>query len=1026
MKTLGTPSRTPNAFPIVAICLWVMVAFALPYSTSGNALFEQSPSDIFPKVHKVFETRCQSCHNNALKMSGFSLESAEGLRQGGSHGPAVVPGNIQLSRLYRRIARLEKPYMPMEGEPLPDAEVALIKSWIEQGAIWPEAVTPPQSVSLKEAGPATTTESIRPQQLSANEVFFREKVFPIFSNRCLDCHNNDRKYSGLSLETYLGFENGGWHGPVVVPGKPEESRLFRRIARIEKDYMPLGPGGGPGDPMPAEEVALVRQWIVEGATWPKEPKAEEAEKARMARLVEIKKSEERPIRSEEREWWSFKKPVQPAVPQVREAGRVKNPIDAFIQAALEKKNLRPAPQASKETLIRRVYFDLLGLPPRPEEVESFVKDNSLDAYERLIDRLLDSERYGERWARHWLDVVRYADSDGYEYDRFRPNSWRYRDYVIRAFNEDKPYNRFILEQLAGDELPDRNYDSLIALGFCRNGPFIGDMVLMQNEMTRQDELDDMVTATAATFLGLTVGCARCHNHKYDPIGQKDYYRLVAVFSPSVRSDIPLAPAHVVAQHEQQVRELDRQIDSLEQEILIIQKPTRQRLLEAKYKELPEPLQLALRTEPGQRTEAQRRQADQVLLSTNVSETDLLAALSKEESKKVEGLKAKIDELEKAKPPALPAAMAITDPSPIPSKSYFLHRGSTLSKGSEMQPGTLEILSAPGHEIISPKPLSTTQTTGRRLALARWLASEENPLTARVIVNRLWQYHFGKGLVGTPNDFGRMGEPPTHPELLDWLATEFVRRGWSIKSIHRLILSSSTYQQSSSYSNPVNQEKDPENRLLWKMHIRRLEGEIIRDAVLAVSGSLNLKAGGPGIFPEVDSGLIESTPKEVARLLYQRWPVTRDGPEVWRRSVYITQKRTTPTPILDLFDPPDSISSCPRRSNTTVAPQALQLLNNKFIVGQSVIFADRVRNDAGKDLHSQIERAFWLAFSRPPDSKEIQVSIDFLKNQQSYHGRHNDQLLELGIDPAEILSPAIAALVDLCHSLFNANEFVFIN
>ena len=293
----------------------------------------------------------------------------------------------------------------------------------------------------------------------------------------------------------------------------------------------------------------------------------------MARLEEIKKSEERPIKPEEREWWSFKKPIRSTVPQVKNPGRVKNPIDAFIQAALEKKDLQPAPPASKETLIRRVYFDLLGLPPKPEEVESFVKDPSPDAYERLIDRLLDSERYGERWGRHWLDVVRYADSDGYEYDRIRPNSWRYRDYVIQAFNEDKPYNRFILEQLAGDELPDRNYDSLIALGFCRNGPFIGDMVLMQNEMTRQDELDDMVTATAATFLGLTVGCARCHNHKYDPIGQKDYYRLVAVFSPSVRCEIPLAPAHVVAQHEQQVRELDRQIDSLEQEILAIQKPT---------------------------------------------------------------------------------------------------------------------------------------------------------------------------------------------------------------------------------------------------------------------------------------------------------------------------------------------------------------------------------------------------------------------------------------------------------------------
>lgn len=1010
----------------VGVLLWVLIGFPFPFSTSGSTLSEQPPADLFPKVRKIIETRCLSCHNNTLKISGLSLESAEGLHQGGSHGPVIVSRNLQQSRLYLRVARLEKPYMPMEGDPLTEGEVALIKSWIEQGAIWPETATPLPPVASSQAGPAGSTESASPRQLSANEVFFLEKVFPILSTRCLDCHNDERKYSGLSLESYLGFQNGGWHGPVVVPGRPDESRLYRRIARIEKTYMPLNSGGGPGDPLPEEEVASVRQWIAQGAHWPKETKAEEAERARIARLEEIRRSEERPIKPEEREWWSFRKPVRPAVPQVKAPARVKNPIDAFIQAALEKKDLQPAPTASKETLIRRVYFDLIGLPPKPEEVESFVKDSSPDAYERLINRLLDSERYGERWGRHWLDVVRYADSDGYEYDRIRPNSWRYRDYVIRAFNQDKPYNRFILEQLAGDELPDRDYDSFIALGFCRNGPFIGDMVLMQNEMTRQDELDDMVTATAATFLGLTVGCARCHNHKYDPIGQKDYYRLVAVFSPSVRSEIPLAPAPVVQRHEHQVRDLDRQIDNLQQEILAIEKPTRQRLLEDKYKELPEPLQLALRTEPSQRTEAQKRQADQVLLSTSVTETALLAALNKEELKKIEGLKAKIDELEKAKPPALPAAMAITDPSPVPPKSYFLHRGSTLSKGSEMQPGALEVLSTSGHEMISPQPLSGRQTTLRRLALARWLASEENPLTARVMVNRLWQYHFGKGLVGTLNDFGRMGEAPTHPELLDWLATELIRQGWSIKALQRLILTSSTYQQSSTSINPENQDKDPENRLLWKMRLRRLEGEMIRDAVLFVSGSLNLKVGGPGIFPEVDSGRIESSPKEAAQLLYQRWPVTRDGPEVWRRSVYVTQKRTIPAPILDLFDPPDNISSCPKRSNTTVAPQALQLLNNKFVVGQSMIFAEHVRNEAGKDPRSQIERAFWLAFSRPPDSKEMQVTLDFLTRQQDYHGRHNEQLLELGIDPAEILSPAAAALVDLCHSLFNANEFVYVN
>jgi hypothetical protein len=659
-------------------------------------------------------------------------------------------------------------------------------------------------------------------------------------------------------------------------------------------------------------------------------------------------------------------------------------------------------------------------------VEAFVQDPSPDAYERLVNRLLDSERYGERWARHWLDVVRYADSDGYEYDRLRPNSWRYRDYVIRSFNQDKPYNRFVREQLAGDELPDRDYDSVVALGFCRNGPFIGDMVLMQNEMTRQDELDDLVTTTGAAFLGLTVGCARCHNHKYDPIAQKDYYRLVAVFSPSVRAELPLVPAPLAQEYERQVQEIDRKIDALAQQIRVLQKLTLQRLLESKYRELPEPLQIAVRTDPAKRTEAQKRQAEQVLTSTSVTEAELSTALGEEDRKKTEALKAQMAELEKTKPQPLPVAMAVTDPTTAPSKSYFLHRGSLLSKGSEMEPGVPEVLAPPGADVRFPPPPPGSRTTGRRLALANWLASEENPLAARVMVNRIWQHHFGRGLVGTPNDFGRMGEAPSHPKLLDWLATEFVRQGWSIKAMHRLMLTSRTYQQSSTFRDATNLKVDPENRLLWKMRLHRLEGEVIRDSILAVSGALNLKTGGPGVFPEVDAGLIESSPKEAAQLLYSRWPITRDGPDVWRRSIYVTQMRTITAPILDLFDPPESISSCPKRNTTTVAPQSLQILNNKSVAGQSVIFAERLRNEVGKDWSSQIQKAFLLAFGRPPEPPELQASLAFLKKQESYHRAHNLRLLGGGVDPAEIHQPEKAALIDLCHSLFNSNEFIYLN
>jgi hypothetical protein len=978
------------------------------------------------KILPILSTRCQSCHSDTLKLSALTLESGEGLRAGGAHGPVVVPGNPGLSRLYRRVALLEKPYMPMDGPPLSEGEVALLKNWIERGAVWPESIRPNRVHPPANAAGSDRHDETATPGLSANAVLFREKIFPILSARCLTCHNDERKYSGLSLESQPGFQNGGWHGPVVAPGKPEESRLYRLLARLEKPYMPLGPGGGPGEPLPGEEVALISRWIKEGAEWPREAKTEQAEKARLAKLEELKKLETRPITAEERLWWAFQKPVTPAVPKVKGPVNVGNPIDAFISSALEAKGLQPAPPASRQTLIRRIYFDLVGLPPKPEEVEAFVHDPSPDAYERLVNRLLDSERYGERWARHWLDVVRYADSDGYEYDRLRPNSWRYRDYVIRSFNQDKPYNRFIREQLAGDELPGRDYDSIVALGFCRNGPFIGDMVLMQNEMTRQDELDDLVATTGAAFLGLTVGCARCHNHKYDPIAQKDYYRLIAVFSPSVRADLPLVPPGLAQEYQRQVQETDRKIDALAQQIRALQKPTLQRLLESKYRELPEPLQIAIRTDPSKRTEAQKRQAEQVLTSTNVTEAELSAALSEQDRKTTEELKAQIGELEKTKPQPLPVAMAVTDPTPTPSKSYFLHRGNILSKGSEMEPGVPEVLVPPGADVRFPLPPPGSRTTGRRLALANWLASEENPLVPRVMVNRIWQHHFGKGLVGTPNDFGRMGEPPSHPELLDWLATEFVRQGWSIKAMHRLMLTSRTYQQSSTFTDAANLKKDPDNRLLWKMPLHRLEGEIIRDSILAVSGALNLKAGGPGVFPEVDAGVIESSPQEAAQLLYQRWPVTRDGPDVWRRSVYVTQMRTVTAPILDLFDPPESISSCPKRNTTTVATQALQILNNKFVAGQSVIFAERLRNEVGKDEPLQIQRAFLLAFGRPPESPELQASLAFLKKQEGYHRAHNLNLLGSGVDPAETHQPEKAALIDLCHSLFNSNEFIYLN
>ncbi len=849
----------------------------------------------------------------------------------------------------------------------------------------------------------------------ADPDFFQQKIRPIFSTHCQGCHNDTLKYSGLSLDSAESFRKGGLHGPAIVAGDAAASRLYRKVAGIEKPSMPMQ-----GDPLVADEIALLKSWIEMGAPWPEETKDRTAEQAKLDRLAAMKKLEDQKvITDKDRQWWSYRKPVRPPIPTPKNADAVWNPVDAFVVGLQEAKGLQPAPVASRTTLVRRLYFDLIGLPPSPDQMEAFLRDASPDAYRNLMERLLDSERYGERWGRHWLDVARYADSDGYEYDMLRPNSWRYRDYVIRAFNQDKPYDRFIREQIAGDELPDRDYDSITGVGFNRNGPFIGDMVLMQNEQTRSDELDDMVTTTGLAFLGTTVGCARCHNHKYDPILQKDYYRMVAVFAPSIRKDLPLAPASLVDQYETQVKKVDDRIAVVQEQIKKLEKPVRERLLAAKYAKLPEPVQIALKTDPAKRTEAQKLQADQVKYSVGVPESEILPELAPADKKQVDALTASIADLEKTKPPKLPEVQAIIDQGPVGAPSYFLHRGSIQNKGSEMSPGTVTVLNPPDDDIQIPAPRPDAKSTGRRLALANWLASDQNPLTARVMVNRIWQHHFGRGLVGTPNDFGHMGDRPTNPELLDWLATEFVRSGWSIKAMHRLILMSRTYQEASAFSDAEDEKIDPENRYLWRKPLQRLEGEAIRDEILAVSGALNLKAGGPGVFPEVDAEVLRGS-------AYQRWPLTTDGPEAWRRSVYVTQMRSITAPIMDLFDPPENIGSCARRSVTTIAPQALQLLNNKFVAGQAVVFAERLRNEAGRDTRQEVERGYALALGRSPEPRELPLTLDFISHQEAYHQKHNQALLERGVDPAGILPPDKAALADFCHSLLNLNEFVYVN
>jgi hypothetical protein len=657
--------------------------------------------------------------------------------------------------------------------------------------------------------------------------------------------------------------------------------------------------------------------------------------------------------------WAFQPAARPEVPPYTpdDATLVRNPIDAFIVAELRANDLAPAPEADRRTLIRRVTFDLTGLPPTPEEVEAFLADERPDAYERLVDRLLASPAFGERWARHWLDVARYAETQGYERDDPKPNAWKYRDYVVGSLNADKPYDRFLVEQLAGDELPDASAETRTATGLHRLG-------LIDDEpadpvMDRFDQLDDMVKTVGTTFLGISIHCARCHDHKFDPIRQEDYYRLVAFFEPGkpyVR-DQDASISLVLATAEEQ-----RRVDELNQAVDRQVEAARERL-----KAVPE------------------------------SDTATRSAIEKA-----------IERFDKTRPAALPMALGLTDRGPTADPTHLLIRGDAHRPGAEVAPGFVRALEPATPEIVPPP---SGATTGRRMALARWIASADNPLTARVVVNRLWHHHFGRGIVGTPSDFGAMGDAPTHPELLDWLAAELVERGWSLKAMHRLIVTSAAYRRSTRWDDAAGQV-DPENTLLWRRTPRRLEAEPIRDAVLAVSGSLNTSIGGPSVRPKIDPAVLagQSRPGN-------GWRVSKPR-DAARRSLYVLVKRTLPLPELEVLDAADSNDVCPKRTVTTTAPQALTLLNGAFQHEQAARFAERLRREAGDDPARQIERAFRLALARPPTDDERAGSIEFLARQA--------ELIRERPKPEDRADPNGEALRAFALVLLNCNEFLTVD
>jgi hypothetical protein len=849
---------------------------------------------------------------------------------------------------------------------------------------------------------------------SSAPLSFQKDVFPILERRCLVCHGELQRQSELDLRTRESMLKGGTHGPVLEPGDARESRLYRRIAGIEAPVMPMGAE------MPEQEILILRDWIDQGAP------AEETASAKSAAA--------RPAKPQD--WWSFQKPVRPPVPQVNDARWSKNPIDAFTYRKLQDKGLKPAPRADKVTLVRRAYLDLLGLLPGPEEVDAFVNDKAPDAFARLVDRLLESPHYGERWGRHWLDVARYADSGGYEHDFDYPYAWRYRDYVIRAFNEDKPYDQFIREQLAGDELDKVTFDSLIATGFNRVGPTVGYRE-KDNPQYRYNYLDDMIGTTGRAFMGLTTNCARCHDHKFDPIPQVDYYRMMAVFFSYVNYDWPLAPPEEVAAYEAKKAAVQSRIKPLKERIAEIQEPYREIAFEEKLKKLPEDIQIAVHTPEDQRTEGQKLLAAQVL---TMREGGVDKLLSEEHRSEIKKLEAEIAQIEKELPEELPFAMGIRDgdyrfapdgrgDEPLPGKGERIHydfEGTFLPvAGKPYEPPQARILpSADYHDLGDPvepgflsaltrgnpptaiPPDNGHTTTGRRRALAEWLVSPTHPLTARVMVNRIWQNHFGRGIVATPSNFGKLGQLPTHPELLDWLATEFMRQGWSIKAMHRLMMNTESYQMSSAFFDDANAAKDPGNDYLWRYRQRRLEAEIIRDTILAASGNLNPEMGGEPFFPPIPKEVKESYPNG-------KWKMSEEGPAVWRRSIYSYLKRGLRYPMFDVFDLPNLNVTCENRVTTTVPTQALTMLNNTFVLDQARYFAERVAAKAGNEQDARVRAVYRIALGREPRPEEMEQNVAFLNRQHQYHEQRP------GVDAD------LSALIDLCDVVLNLNEFLYI-
>ena len=928
-------------------------------------------ADLDPGVQTVFSARCNSCHG-AAAMGKLDLRSAESALKGGASGLAILPGESAKSLLMDKVVTGQ---MPPGKVKLTAAEMDVVRNWIDKSLKAPVAAVIPAEHEIR----------------------------GILQARCVACHGADQKKGGLDLRTNASRLKGGKSGPALVAGKPDESLMLKRIVA---GTMPPDKGAKElAIELPTDaETQKIRAWIAGGA-----PDA-----------VQITATPDAVVTDADRKFWSFQSPVRPTVPSSSKG----NPIDAFIAQKLKAKGMAYNKPADPLTLLRRAHLDLTGLPPTKAEIDAYLADKAPGAYVRVIDNLLASPRYGERWGQHWLDLAGYADSEGFgQDDGVRRFAWRYRDYVVRSLNADKPYDLFLTEQIAGDEMSDdwkkakgvatpEMLDRLAATGFLRTTPDPTNSAERGLIAERMNIVADEVEVLASSVMGVTMGCARCHNHKYDPIPQRDYYRLSAVLqgaydpyewkSPNKREfDLALASEREAADQHNAPLKIEQ--DKLKEQVKTLLEPFRQKLLDEKMQALPEAVRNDLKVKDADRSEGQKYLAAKFKTTLEASDQEVhkrfpeTVRLTRAQEAELQAIRGKM----KPKP-----HVRVLMDNEQPSQSYLLRRGDPVNFGDPVEPNVPLVLQNPALKPLSIVP-PFPGTSGRRLALANWLTQPNHPLTARVAVNQLWMRHFGRGIVASVSNFGRSGVAPSHPELLDWLATEFVQKGWSMKTMHRLMMTSEAYRQSSQVDAKV-VAADPDNALVSRMPLRRMDAETLYDSLITAAGRLDLKPYGPA------DDVAVSDDKEVT---------IKSTPAGYRRSIYTLRRRQTPVSLMDAFDQPAMTPNCTERRQSNVATQALHMFNGSMTWELSKYMAGRVIDEADGDREKEIDLVYLRAYGRAASVAEKQLGREAIAD---FRKQWPARLATDGNEAPRAATANWLALANYCHAILNSAEFSFID